>query len=794
MFKLWHKIKSLFVGPWRPLAGSRSITGSYDAFGGLPEPSYQDLLQAYNDTVFACISVITNRIQDVNFGLYFENVPGMQTPELLRRSLKRIGKHEQRRLKSFHPRRKGMGLEEVVDHELLHLLYNPNPFMTYCELIEATFVYMETTGNAYWLRKPDGLYILPTQLVSPIRSQDNNFIVGYEFGYMPNVATYDRKDIIHFKAFNPLDPYGEGSSPLRAAWQRVQLQHKELSFLETTLGNNARPDIALSPTGDTMITPQEAERLAKLYTQRFRGAGSGGVLVMQDPMQVTPLTFPPKDLAGLAIAENVKAAVCNAFGVPVDIFQPGQANRSAAEAAEYILSKYAIKPRITKFLEKLNAELCPLYDARLFLAADEIIPDDKAFQLQKETAYLAAGVMLRDEVRIKEGLPSQDWAKEPLMPPGALPANDPFGFGPMPSVDEAATPEVQPEALPVETPEEAAATGEIAAQALNGAQIASLLQITTNLAQGLLTPEAARAIIEASFPLLSAELVDRIISSIEPISPEQIAQMGGKAVEDEVETKAFQPDPRPLQKAILEFFNKQKLSILQSLKGFDLEQVTAKSVLSQEDYGLEACQWKALPSESLFDMSDWTNQMQEALAPIVQMYADASAQRTITRLRLGKDFFKVIHPLIKEAVEKATLQFCEDTNNTTSLALSDALAKLREEITAGQITGDSRNEMMRRVQSVFNVADNERAFKIAVTESSRAVNQSQVLTSKESGVVKAKQWLLSDDACPLCLPLSGKTVGLDEPFVVDGSGPYGEIQFPPRHPACRCTLIDVLED
>ena len=50
--------------------------------------------------------------------------------------------------------------------------------------------------------------------------------------------------------------------------------------------------------------------------------------------------------------------------------------------------------------------------------------------------------------------------------------------------------------------------------ALNGAQIASLLAITANVVQNLLTPEAAKAIIKASFPLMDDATINGIVDNL----------------------------------------------------------------------------------------------------------------------------------------------------------------------------------------------------------------------------------------------------------------------------------------
>jgi HK97 family phage portal protein len=230
---------------------------------------------------------------------------------------------------------------------------------------------------------------------------------------------------------------------------------------------------------------------------------------------------------------------------------------------------------------------------------------------------------------------------------------------------------------------------------------------------------------------------------------------------------------------------KSPLKMIETLQGFFRKMMdeTIGRVKALDDV-----QKKAAPAE-WFDPDYWTYQMMHAMRPVMQLYFDYGAKETVSHLDLSPAMFHTVQPKLKEGVDKAVMVFCGETVATTRLELDAAVDALRKEITEGLIEGDVKNAMMQRVQKVFEDAENYRAFRIGVTEASRGQHAAQEITASESGVVKGKTWLLSNDACPICKPLSGKTVALGENFTVDGSGPYAEIPYPPRHPNCRCTLL-----
>lgn len=153
--------------------------------------------------------------------------------------------------------------------------------------------------------------------------------------------------------------------------------------------------------------------------------------------------------------------------------------------------------------------------------------------------------------------------------------------------------------------------------------------------------------------------------------------------------------------------------------------------------------------------------------------------------------FDLFDPLVLRAVDKATLQFCEETNDTAVTDLKTAIRKLRKLLRDGLEEGKAVALLAREVKRIF--ADPARAWRIAVTESSRAIHGGALLNARQSKLNLKKEWLASSDACGQCLELEEKgAIELDEPFVVDGTGPYARVMHPPRHPHCFCTWTEVL--
>ena len=162
--------------------------------------------------------------------------------------------------------------------------------------------------------------------------------------------------------------------------------------------------------------------------------------------------------------------------------------------------------------------------------------------------------------------------------------------------------------------------------------------------------------------------------------------------------------------------------------------------------------------------------------------------------------FDLFNPRVLDAVDQATYTFCRDTMATATDSLKASLDKLRQLMRTGLSRGDAIQLLAREIRTIF--ADPMRAFRIATTETSRAVHGGGSMAALEAGVTR-HSWLASVDACDrpagkvggmYCQELNGKTVKIGEPFWINPrGGPYAVCLYPPLHPTCFCTTTEELD-
>lgn len=659
---------------WQPIgSGKRSgYGGTYDAFNSERSPSPIDLVSAFTDVAYACSTLIATSLADIELKLCAQMSKG-EAPKVRANSISTDGQKWYRK--------KAAELHEIPDHLVLDLLASPNPHTSYAELITSTDLYLEIVGRAFWLLTYDDydflpvrIDVLPAHLVTTVKNQETGRLVGYQYGDDETGVFYEPKRVIAFRnnAYFDLEA-GEGYSPLRSVWQKIQLSFKELSSWEIIVSQMAEPMFIISSKdADTPISRDNADRIAKEFTQRFWRGQKGGPYVNTEALDINMVSYPPKDQSGLTLQDMLKSSVCNAFQVPRSLLDMQDVTQANGNNSIILFQRHCLRPRINNILDKINSQLVSLFDERLFLTAENVVSKDEAMELQKQqlalTAY-QAGTLTKNEFRATINVPK-------------VKDGDRFF--------EASSP----------------------------------LQMISSFSNS-----------------------DKVIKS---------------APEDKYEKYPLNPVVEVLKK----WFAKQR------------------------DYVLSQNKSAEFVTKTWFDLSQFTEDMANDLFPSIMGWYDSSAQKFKDKLGLADDVWRVIQPKLAEAVRAATFRFAESTNATTTLQIEEARKRLREELEAGLVGGDSTVELTKRVQSIFENASEERAFMIADTSRTEAINRAELITAKASGVVKKKVWLADSQACPECSQLNGQSRDLDEPFAVDPrGGPYAVKQSPPFHVSCRCSLV-----
>jgi len=212
---------------------------------------------------------------------------------------------------------------------------------------------------------------------------------------------------------------------------------------------------------------------------------------------------------------------------------------------------------------------------------------------------------------------------------------------------------------------------------------------------------------------------------------------------------------------------------------------------------------------------DWADEivrLQQGNIGVVMAGASKVAQREV-----GVSITDFVdRPAVQHAIRHEAMEFARAVGESTRDKLRDTLAQ-------GVAAGESAADMEGRIKTVLGFdpelgiytpagqagsrpLENWRAERIARTESAQASTLGERETYRESGVVEAVEWSASADACPFCLAMDGKLCNFNAPYLAKGSSMtvrfegkeyvmdfnYRNVDGPPLHCSCRCSLLPVL--
>jgi SPP1 gp7 family putative phage head morphogenesis protein len=173
-----------------------------------------------------------------------------------------------------------------------------------------------------------------------------------------------------------------------------------------------------------------------------------------------------------------------------------------------------------------------------------------------------------------------------------------------------------------------------------------------------------------------------------------------------------------------------------------------------------------------------------ALLPTVELGA-VEGRRVIEREVLGvkvsifdPEFnWELVNEAARDWLRTYTFNLVRGIDDTTARGLRRAIDDFV------QSPSMTVNELGRQISPLFGV---DRADMIAITEVTRSFAAGNLEAWRGSGVIEQKRWNTARDelVCPICAPLNGRIVGMDDNF--------GNVDAPPAHPRCRCWLTPVV--
>lgn len=677
---------------------------------GANQPTNKDYLDAYETShlVNACVRKIAEKVANTKFKLYkVSGRPGMEK------------------------------VKEVVNHPLLDLLAQVNPFTTQFEMMDMTQTYEELLGNSYWLKvrgensnKPVELWQLRPDWVK-VLDDPKEVIRGYEYR-LPNgiVQEFPPEDIIHFKQPNPRSTL-YGLPTVKAIMDVVRTSIYTIRWNKNFFKNSARLDTLLITKAK--MSKEAKEELENKWKTKYGGVENAhrfGILEGEVEIKTLGATMKDMDFPKLGIISRDQ--ILTAFGVPKSIMSiTDDVNRSNAEAAIYVFLSETIEPKIRRIIERLNEFLVPEFGDDLYLDFVDPTPENREAITKEYDSALKNNWMLINEVRDREGLPPIEGGWDFYLPITMLPAGG-----------------------------------------LKGQKAIDAIKIKGITSQKYFAhkekKEQARLRMKVMAGKRKLKLKMQLKEELRKLfipKGKKLTDEGRKAYWEEHD-KGMVADSRLFVVLVRQLLKNQEMRIQEALE----------SQLTGKDF------------KAKYDLVNWDIEDRIFFEISVPMFTDIANRRGIRAAALiGAEKFELTER-VQKFINKKAMKFAVEVNSTTKGRLKKTLAE-------GVKEGEGIPELSKRVKNVFKLRKGSDAVRIARTEVLSASNGADIEAYDQSGVIEKKEWLatMDDRVRPWHAEMDAEVVNLRSKF-------SNGLMFPgdPSAPAdeiinCRCTTLPVIE-
>ena len=359
-----------------------SPTLSIFALGGRSRSSAA-LRAAYRGWAAACIGAKMEEVGNIEFKLY------------------QLGKD-------------GEVADEVMNGDIIDLLYKVNPTTTKYECFSMISAHLDIFGRAYlWITK-DGnkrqLNIAQPDRVQQVFDEKGTTLLGYVYHENDSSGRdIEHKilpeDMIPFREADPFNPR-QTYSIMESAYEWIETDIYASEWNKMFFKNNAVPSKYLKT--EQPLAPDQEKRLMESMMERYKGIDRAHTLGILPPRtSIENGSSEHKDMEFSTLDERFRDKILAAFKTPKTVLGIVEdVNRANAEATNYVYSLRVIKPRMERICETLDEYLIPLFGENLWLTCvDPVSPDADKERAKITTALGNQPYMSVNEIRESEGLP-----------------------------------------------------------------------------------------------------------------------------------------------------------------------------------------------------------------------------------------------------------------------------------------------------------------------------------------------------------------------------------------------------
>lgn len=272
---------------------------------------------------------------------------------------------------------------DVINHPIIDLLDNPNPYQSKLELLETMFLFLKLTGNIYvWKqrretgdKKPFRLYVLPSHLMK-ITTDENGNADKYKVITSPSeYKAFDADEVIHIK-YSSLDYSKSGShlygqSPLLAALRTLQGSNESIDRMIEIMASGGVFGFLTNRSEQNPLTVEQAKVMHdKLKASNRSKEELARLFVTNGMIDFVSVGLKPTDLEINESAKSYLETFCRVFGWSPMLMNTDTVTRDNFKTAWSSSISMAVAPDLIRIQEALTKGICWEWDKSLFLEFD----------------------------------------------------------------------------------------------------------------------------------------------------------------------------------------------------------------------------------------------------------------------------------------------------------------------------------------------------------------------------------------------------------------------------------------
>lgn len=334
-------------------------------------------------------------------------------------------------------------LEKEVDDPALRKLFdNPNPMMSFGELIEATVIFYKIHGESFWkFEKSAGQvagtgYSLPAEIwpfkpscFAEYVSRETGMLTGWRFKnrYTSEILTID--DVLHVCDFNPDDEF-RGMSPLEPLRKVIDIDWGALCFNKAFFENDATPGFMLGTDKD--LGEVQARRLREWWDKNYKGATkSHRVAILEGGLKPLTTGIDQQKMQFIEQRKYNREEMLGIFRVPKAMFAITEdLNYATFVGQKRIFWTDTIIPLIKRIEGEINsqffAKFAPDYVCRFDFSDIMALQEELKDKLDQAERLARIGFPInRINERLQMGFDPVPWGDVAWMPINLVPISGP---------------------------------------------------------------------------------------------------------------------------------------------------------------------------------------------------------------------------------------------------------------------------------------------------------------------------------------------------------------------------------